>query len=166
MTAVFVSISALLLAVAGIAKVIAPDPASDALGVLGLPSHPALVRLGAGAEVLIAVVALTLSGPIGPALVGVSYLAFAVFVALLRRQPGGASCGCFGGEGEVPTLRHVIVDVIFGVGCLAAAFLDAPAAMGVIKADLLLGVGFLLVSGVAAWLAAVILGAAPLRRAP
>ena len=157
MAATFVTVSSFLLLVAGVAKVINPAPASDALGALRLPSHPTLVRAGAVVEVLIALLALVAPGPLGAILVGVSFLFFAAFVALLRRQPDAVSCGCFGGEGETPSGRHVIINLVLGIGCLGAAITTAPSALHLIRHDLPLGILFLVICTCAAWLCGLVL---------
>jgi hypothetical protein len=162
MAAAIVTVSALLLIVAGAAKVISPDPASDALGVVGLPSHPTLVRIGSGLEVGVGLFALLVAGPIGPVLLALSYGAFAIFIVMLRREPDAASCGCFGAEGEVPSVRHVVVDSALAIGCLIAAITAAPSTMGLLRGDLPLGIAFLIICAMGAWLAGLVLGATPL----
>ena len=157
MAAAFVTVSALLLLVAGVAKVIHPDPASDALGALRLPSHPLLVRVGALLETGIALFALVSPSPLGAILVGASFLGFALFVALLRRQPDAVSCGCFGGEGETPSGRHVAINLALGVGCLLAAATAAPSTAHLIRHNISLGLLFLAVCVCAAWLCGLVL---------
>lgn len=162
MASVFVTISAVLLVVAGISKIVAPEPASDALGVVGLPSHPLLVRAGSLIEVIVGLGALIVPGPVGPALLAVSYGAFAIFIVLLRREPDAGSCGCFGADGEVPSLRHIIVDGLLALGCLWAVFASSPTTLSLLRADLPLGVTYLILCILGAWLGGLVLGATPL----
>ncbi len=157
MAAAFVSVAACLLVVAGVAKVLHPEPAGDALAVLGLSVPPALVRLGAAIEILIALAALLVSGPIPSALVGASYLGFAGFVALLRRNPDVSSCGCFGAAEEPPSMRHVIVNVLIGAGCLVAALSSSPSAASLLRQDWPRGLLFVVLSVTAAWLVGLVL---------
>jgi hypothetical protein len=157
MAAAFVSVAACLLVVAGVAKVVHPEPASDALAVLGLSVPLVLVRLFAALEILIAMAALFVSGPIPSVLVGASYLGFAGFVALLRRDPDAGSCGCFGATEEPPSLRHVIVNVLIGAGCLVAALSSSPSTASLLREDWPRGLLFVVLSVVAAWLVGLVL---------
>jgi hypothetical protein len=126
---------ALVLLVAGAAKVADPTRTAGALRVRGWPSGPGLVRVGAAAELLVGAGALVVGGPVLASLVALSYLAFALFVvaALTSGTPIG-SCGCLGRADTPPTALHVVVDAAFAAGALAAAatsadpLLDAGAA--------------------------------------
>lgn len=161
MASVFVTIGAALLIVAGVAKVLTPEPASDALGVVGLPSHPLLVRAGSAIEVVVGVVALVVSRPIGPLLLAVSYVVFALFIVVLRREPDAGSCGCFGADGEVPSLRHVVVDLLVAAGCLWAASTHSPSTLELLRADIPMGLAYIVVCLTGAWLGGLVLGAMP-----
>jgi hypothetical protein len=116
---------ALLLALAGAAKLRAPQPAATALFAVGLPSHPWLVRLTGLAELALGAACLIAPGTITAALLAVAYLAFAVFVAALARTAEGVPCGCFGEGSFTATRAHAAVDV--GAAALAAAVTLAPA---------------------------------------
>jgi len=160
--ATFVTVGALLLLVAGLARIIAPKPASDALGVVGLPSHPLLVRVGSAAEGAIAVTALIAPGPGGPLLLGVPHGAFAVFIVLLRRQSDAGSCGCFGAEGETPSIRHVIVNGIVAAGCVLATLVGSPSTLTILRSHVSLGLASFVLCSLGAWLGGLVLGATPL----
>jgi len=111
-------VAAALLALAGAQKVLDPTTAVGALRALRLPSSPALVRAGSGAEVVLGVGAITVGGPVLWWLVAASYLAFAAFVlAAMRTGTMIGSCGCFGRDETPPHAVHVVLDV----GLLAAA---------------------------------------------
>src|SRR5690606_33515263 len=73
---------------------------------------PALVRAGAAAEAVLGAVVLAVGGRLPAALVAVSYLAFAGFVAVALRsgRPVG-TCGCFGRPDTPPRWSHVAVDL-------------------------------------------------------
>ncbi|HEX8804486.1 MAG TPA: MauE/DoxX family redox-associated membrane protein, partial [Acidimicrobiales bacterium] len=73
--------AALLLLVAGAAKVADPTRTSVALAALGWPSSPALVRAGAAAEVVLGATALVVGGRVPAGLVAASYVGFGWFVA-------------------------------------------------------------------------------------
>jgi hypothetical protein len=126
---------ALVLMVAGAAKVADPARTAGALRALGWPSSAGLVRLGAGAELLVGAAALVAGGPVLAGLVALSYLGFALFVvaALTSGTPIG-SCGCLGRADTPPSAVHVVVDAGLAAGALAAAaasvgpLLDAGAA--------------------------------------
>jgi hypothetical protein len=113
---------ALVLVVAGAAKVGDPSRTAGALRALGWPSAAGLVRVGAAAELLVGAGALVVGGPVLAGLVAVSYLAFAAFVAaaLTSGTPIG-SCGCLGRADTPPRPVHVVVDAVLAAGALAAA---------------------------------------------
>ena len=157
MAAAFLALSAVLLVAAGASKVVEPDPAADALGVAGLPSQPLLVRGGALVEALLGIAALIWAGIVIDVLVALSFVAFAGFVELLRRRPDAESCGCFGGEGEVPSLRHVVGNLLLAAGCVVAAVTSAPSALVVLRHSTGTGLVFLVATIVAAWLAGMVL---------
>jgi len=122
---------ALLLGAAGAAKVVDPTMTVGALRAMRLPSAPSAVRLGAGVELLIAIAALTVSGPWPYLLAALSLLAFAAFVlAALRRGTMVGSCGCFGREDTPPHRIHVALDLgLAGVAAGATTFDRAPIEM-------------------------------------
>jgi hypothetical protein len=91
---------------AGIAKAVRPADTATALR-----AAPALVRIGAVAEVAVATAALAAPGPVTGALVATSYAAFAVFVVVaLRRGWALSSCGCFGRPDTPPTVAHAVLN--------------------------------------------------------
>ncbi|MDQ2754099.1 MAG: hypothetical protein M3R71_00955 [Actinomycetota bacterium] len=102
----------LLLGGAGAAKLRRPDDTAGALRVAGLPSRPGLVRVGASAELAVAIAAFTARGPWPAVLVAVSYGSFTVFVATaLTRSWPIASCGCFARPDTPPALSHLLLDL-------------------------------------------------------
>lgn len=116
---------ALLLLVAGAAKLVRPDATRVALRTAGLPSTRAVVRLLGAAEVGAAAVTFAVPGVLGASLVAVFYAGFAAFSALLlRRSRGRASCGCFGGDDAPVTTVHVWLNV--AVAAAAALTLTEP----------------------------------------
>ena len=125
-------VSALLLAVAGAMKAVDPATTSGALRALRLPSSPRLVRAGAGAELVLGVVATTTGAPAAWWLVAGSYLAFAAFVvAALRAGTMVGSCGCLGREDTPPHPVHVVLDVALAA-CAAVAAVGEIAPLAVI----------------------------------
>lgn len=120
--------AALLLVVAGAAKVVDPSRTVGALRAVGWPAGGLLVRVGAGVELVLGAGALVWSArPLGM-MVGASYLGFAVFVlgALRAGAPVG-TCGCFGQADTPPRASHVVVDALLAAGAIGAAVSGAPA---------------------------------------
>lgn len=134
-TAGVVFSGALLLLVAGVAKVARPAATQVALRTAGLPSSRLLARLLGVVEVAAAVIAIGVGGALGTALVAVFYAGFAAFSAvLLRRSRGRASCGCFGGDDAPVTQVHVWLNVAVAV-VSAVALADPPPAIGTALGD-------------------------------
>jgi hypothetical protein len=108
-------VSALVLCLAGLAKLRAPQTAADALG---LPTW--IVRaLAAGELALGAACALhpTRAGAVGVAVV---YSLFAIVAVILMRRR--VACGCFGDD-DLPVSRaHVIASGLLAAMAAAAAF--------------------------------------------
>ena len=120
--------SALLLVVAGVAKVRDPLPLVRALRSARLPAPVAAVRLLALGEAAVGLAAVLVGGRLAALLVAASYAAFTAFVLLARARGGVlASCGCFGRADTPPTTTHVAVTAVLAVvaGATAAAPLGA-----------------------------------------
>lgn len=154
--------AALVLGVAGVAKVVTPDGTRVALRTAGLPSQRWLVRLLGIVEMAITAVALVVAGWLGATLVTLAYLGFAGFSSLLLvRSRGTASCGCFGGTNSPVTGIHVVLNVIIAAAvatCIgrpvpdvAATAVDTPWA----------GLPFALLVVLLAWLLQVAFTALP-----
>jgi hypothetical protein len=123
----FLGGAALLLVVAGAAKVADPSRLAGALAELGWPSSGLLVRIAAGAETVLGVTTLVVGGRVLALLVAASYLGFALFVmAALRAGTPVATCGCFGQADTPPSPGHVLVDALLAGGAVLAAATDAP----------------------------------------
>jgi len=119
--------AALLLVVAGAAKVVDPSRAAGALAALGWPSSGRLVRAGALAETLLGIATLVVGGRVLALLVAASYLGFALFVmAALRSGTPLATCGCFGQDDTPPSPAQVLTDAVLALGAVWAAAADAP----------------------------------------
>ncbi len=144
-------LAALLLVVAGVAKLRRPAPTGLALAELGLPGADPAVRILGGVEVLAAVGAIALGG-LAAGAVAILYLGFALVTALQvrrsRRTGEAADCGCFGEAGAPVDATHAAVNLLLAAGALWAAlapadglagWLDAPGAALAVAA--LAGVG-------------------------
>ena len=121
--------AALLLVVAGLAKLSRPAPGIADL--LGFRVPAPLVRLVGGSEVAIGVAALLVGGPLAWA-VGLIYGSFAVIV--LRAVLAEArSCGCFGRLDAPPSWVHVGGNLVLAAVSFAAAGAARPPAGAIIK---------------------------------
>jgi hypothetical protein len=115
------AVAALVLCIAGVAKVRAPHGAAGALATLRLPSSPALVRVVALAEVTLGVWALIRPSALSAALVAIVYAVFCGLSLLLARRH--AECGCFGAaSGGTPAsaVQAVLSGVLAAVALAAA----------------------------------------------
>src|ERR1700692_2056870 len=90
-------VGAVILVVAGAAKLFRPRETALALRLSGVPAGSLAVRLGALVEIAVAAGAMFTGAPALCIAVGLSYVAFATFVgvALVRGLPL-SSCGCLG----------------------------------------------------------------------
>jgi hypothetical protein len=120
-----------LLVLSGASKLHAPRAAGRALAAMSLPGAGPLVRVGGVCELALGAIAVLDPTPLLAALVAVTYLGFAVFVAgLLRTDQGRSSgCGCFGEEGSEVGAVHLILNLA-AFAIAAAATLDPPAGVG------------------------------------
>jgi hypothetical protein len=132
------AVAALVLVVAGVAKLRAPAPAVGALRELGLPAGKPAIRAFAAFEVALGVWALL--RPSGPAaaLLAACYALFSVLALLLTNRR--ASCGCFG-DGDFPASGlQALISAVLAAACAAAAvwpahgLVDRPAAQAVVLA--------------------------------
>lgn len=153
---------AVLLGLAAVAKLVSPGRTSAALKSAGIASGAGVVRTLAVVELLLAVAVLAVGGPVPAFGLAVTYLGFAGFVARLRRRAGGrAGCGCFGGE-EAPAGRlHVVVNLVAAVVASAAGFTGAPGLGAELAHQPALGVPYLGLVGLLAWLTMVSLTSLP-----
>jgi hypothetical protein len=116
------AIAALVLGVAGLAKLRSPWAAAGAGGV-----RPAAIRGLATFELALAGWALLAAGALGSALMSALYLGFAATALVLARR--GQACGCFGSEREPASVLQALVSVALALICAACA-LSAPHALG------------------------------------
>ena len=149
--------AALLLVVAGLAKVARPLSLVRALRAAGLRVRaPLLARWVRGLALLeaaLGAVAVVQPSRAAALLVAVSYAGFTAFVLrALRRGSPLASCGCFGQADTPPTPGHAVV-----TGMLAVA-----AGLIAIGSAASLGVALVVVSAVLAYLTYLALAVLPL----
>ena len=155
-------VASLLLTIAGLLKAFDPATTAGALRRAGFPVPPVVVRVGGGIEVLVGVAAIVTGAPLPAALLACSYLVFTGFVllALARHLPIG-SCGCFGKVDTPPSVVHVVLNA-GAIASAVAVALGSGGGIGDVLADQeLLGLPFLLLVGIATYLAFFALTALP-----
>ena len=147
-------IAAVLLAGAGAAKVVDPTMTVGALRGIGVRLPPIAVR-GAGACELVLAIAAALTGvPALAVMVGISYVAFTVFVvvAITQRAPIG-SCGCFGKVDTPPSVIHIVVNLAAAFAAFMVATRDGGNLWATLDHQPLEGVPLLLLVAVGAYAA-------------
>lgn len=129
---------AVLLAVAGVAKVASPAATSAALQGARLVSDHRLVRVLGVGEIALAVAVLLVGGRVPAALLALAYAAFAAFA--YRQSRRGAGCGCFG-ETDAPATRlHVAIDAAGAAVALGSAIAPGPSLAGSLSGDVIVSV--------------------------
>ena len=152
--------AAVLLILAGSAKVFRPDATERLLKDLRVPklaafNHRQMVRGLGSAEVALGVAALIVEISALALLIGLVFLAFAAVVTVAIRS-GSASCGCFGRPDTPPTRAHIVANLALGVSALLAS--QTPTPLAVMEAQAAGGVGFVGVVGALAGGLFVLLG--------
>ena len=150
--------AAVLLMVAGVAKLARPEPTLDLLAALGLPRRTG-IAVGLGAvETGVGLAALAVGGPVPAAMTGALYVGFTV--AVVRGLLVGApSCGCFGRTDAPPSWVHVIGNLTFAIVSFVAVAGPTPA--DVMNDQPAGGLPFVVLVGVIAGLALVAFTALP-----
>jgi hypothetical protein len=120
------AVAAIVVAVAGVAKLRAPAVAVGASRELGFRAGPRVIRAFAAAEVATGVWCLVAAG-VAAAALACCYAGFAAISLLLVRRR--AACGCFG-EGEAPaSLAHPLISGALAAVCVLAT-VEAPHGIG------------------------------------
>jgi hypothetical protein len=116
------------LVVGGALKLVDPSGSVGALRALGLPASTDRVRVLAGGEVILGMLAWSVSSRVLAALVALSYAAFfAVTVLALVRKLPIDSCGCLGKLETPPSWRHLVVLGLAFLGALGITVDPRPA---------------------------------------
>jgi hypothetical protein len=155
--------SAVLLLLAGVAKVARPSSTADLLFSLrmprlGFPSGEAqAVALGV-VEIGLGIAALAIGGAVTAGIVGVFYVGFAAAV-VRALMVGAPSCGCFGRAESPPTRIHVAGNVSLAAVSFIAIGGTTP--LEVMGDQVAGGVGFVVLVGVLAGLFLVLFTALP-----
>jgi hypothetical protein len=114
-----VAAAALVLAVAGIAKLRAPGPAADALASVGIRVPPVLVRAGALAELTLGVGVLGVGGALLIGALSAAYAGLSVLAVVLARRR--VTCGCFGAPDSPATGWHAALSAVLAACAGVAA---------------------------------------------
>ena len=141
-----------LLLLAGAAKVTAPDATRVALRSAGLPSKAWMARALGVVEIAIAGAALVVGGAIPAALVALTYVGFAGFVAVLaRRTRSTAPCGCFGASDAPVGTLHVVLNVAIAALAVGAAIRPTDGLAQATSETPWAGVPFFALTALLAW---------------
>jgi hypothetical protein len=134
--------TAMLLACAGMAKIVAPAAASALLGRVW--SHastpPPVIRVAGASEVVIGSYTVVSGTRAAAIALAACYLAFAAITTRLLLTGQRAPCGCFGRTDADVGIAHLVVNLI-GVAIAGAAAVRPPGALcGLLDAGALTGV--------------------------
>lgn len=126
-----VSAGALLLLVAGLAKLRDPMPARRAIVAARFPGgavvrSPLAARTVGAAEVVVGAAALLVGGPWTAALLALAYLLLALVAVRLLSVAAGTDCGCFGAAAAPISRWHVATDLGFAVAAAVAVVVTTP----------------------------------------
>jgi hypothetical protein len=113
------AVAALVLCVAGVAKLRSPRGAAQALAVGGFRVPVPAVRVFAAGELALGAWSLLVPGRLNAAVLACTYAGFAGLSALLARRH--AACGCFGDHDAPATaLQSLLSGMLAAVALLAA----------------------------------------------
>jgi hypothetical protein len=112
-------LAALLLCVAGVAKLRTPAPAAQALATAGLPGPQSAVRVFAAGELAIGAFSAVHPAQGTAVALAAIYAGFAVLGRLLTSR--ASSCGCFGAAESPASPVQSIVSLLLALCCAAAA---------------------------------------------
>ncbi len=155
--------AAVLLLLAGGAKIARPSTTADLLfslrvPLLGFPSAEAQAIVLGVLEMALGVAALAIGGVVTAGLVGVFYVGFAAAV-VRALMVGATSCGCFGRTESPPTRIHVAGNV--GLAVVSFLSIGGATPIEVMNDQPAGGLGFVILVGVLAGLFLVLFTALP-----
>jgi methylamine utilization protein MauE len=111
---------AMLLGLAGFAKVRRPGPSSVMLRAAGVPAAALAARGIAIAELGVVAAAMVAPGRLAGAVVAAVFAGLTVGAAIGARRAGDQACGCFGDEGAPLGPRHVATNLTAALAAAAA----------------------------------------------
>jgi hypothetical protein len=166
------TVTASLLALGGVSKLVKPLPTAGAVRAVGLPGtallrRPANVRLFGATEAVLGVVAVATGHRALAALVAAAYLGFAAFVvAALLSGNHVQTCGCLGETDVPPHWGHLVLNVTAAAVSLVAAGSGVDGLAGIVADQPLAGVPFLGLCALSLWFCIVLLTVVPLATLP
>jgi hypothetical protein len=150
------TVAAILLAAAGVVKLIRPLPTARAMYAAGLPGSVRAARGVGLVEVFVGSWFLLVPTAGAAVALGVTYLAFAVFVGyLVAAHPEAASCGCAGTKEVPPSRLHAGLNLTAAAAAFVAAWWVPPSLVSTLTSLGLAALPFVLGLGTAAGLAIV-----------
>lgn len=118
---------AVVVAVAGLAKLRDPLPARRLLYGLGLRVPASAVRSVGVGELCLGAAAIAVGGRVSAALLAATYLGFSVIGVTGIRAAAGEGCGCFGGRSDAPLgPEHLATTALSAAVAVGAAFNPVP----------------------------------------
>ena len=149
---VLVQLIALVVAVSGATKVLAPRSFAELTTTVGVPVGTVGARIAGLIEIALGVWVLATGARLACAALALAYLVFTVVVVVARRA-GAPSCGCFGASAAPPSTIHVAVNLASAAIAAAGAIAGDVDGIGAVVSDQpLAGVPFLLLLGTGGWL--------------
>lgn len=127
------AVAAALLVVSAVTTIRDPASFAAALRDLRLPAALPVVLGVALVEGALGLTWLVAPIPVVAAAIAILYVVFAVVVAVQRRLPGVAACGCLGGSAP-PSRLHLLLDVVLAAAAGAGA-VTAPPSLASLVAD-------------------------------
>jgi hypothetical protein len=107
----FLAVTAVVLGVSGVLKLVEPEPTARMLSALAWPHGAVVVRVIGVAEVAVAVAVVAGAGRAAIVVMAVLWAAFTGTLIQLRRRSPSTPCGCLGEWSGPPTLRHLAVNL-------------------------------------------------------
>ncbi len=154
-----------LLAVAGVAKSLAPSGTVQALRAAGLPASPLLVRCLGATELAVGAATIVVGGWVLPAVVALYYAGFTGFVVMRLRAGDTAGCGCFGATTSPLTAGHLVANVAAMVTAVLFVADPAPSLSTVLADQPWAGIPYLMIIALGVTLSVAVLTVLPATRA-
>src|ERR1700759_4778262 len=117
---------AVLLGLAGFAKMRRPGPSSVMLRAAGVPAPALTARVVALIEIAVLLAALAAPGRIAGAVLALAFAGLTLGAAVGARRAGETACGCFGDEGAPLGSRHVATNLAAALAAAGAALVAPP----------------------------------------
>lgn len=140
---------------AGVLKLARPDTTAKAMKAAGLSDSVLAVRVVALTEIVLAAAAIAFGTRVTATLLTIYFTLFALFsFVLLKRGGRGVPCGCFGEtEKAAPTTPiHVVMNAVAALASTAAIVWPTGGLGANLAEQPLLGIPFLVLTGLFGWL--------------